>query len=115
MSNDKKPWATKEEITTILAGVGAFTLVIGYVSVSLAWRGFVLSKLWAWHIEGVLHEAALTIPTGIALLILAQILLGDSWRKLKQTSEASNLKVHSTGWAAAGLALLVGWIIHVAL
>ena len=105
----------EEDVKAIFAGVGMFASGLAYIAASLLLRGFILHKLWGWHVQGVLTEVSLGTLQALGMILVFRVIEGNSYLKSREENSAPAWKSHLDGWTISAFALLVGWLVHVAL
>lgn len=76
-------------------------------------RGFVLQVLWGWFMVTTFALAALTIPQALGLSMTVSFLTYQiSNRKPNTDTDHTAVEMTVTGIMWSGMALAMGWIIH---
>ena len=80
---------------------------LGLITVSVLWRGYVFSVLWAWFVQSLFGLPALSVPQAIGVALVATAL---THRFIKNDCKPFEPVVDL--FTAPALLLVMGWIVR---
>lgn len=76
-------------------------------------RGFVVSKLWLWHVVPVFHLAPITVSQAISVSLIFSVLTYHYTPDDKKRSAEEVIGLLLAPFLTNFLLLFMGWVIHV--
>lgn len=95
--------------------IGAVTVVIVCSIFTTLWYGYALTVLWAWFMPKTFGLSPLSIPAGLGLALIVQMLAPSSSSSDKDDSDSVSeavVKAVTKGFFKPALALVIGYIVQ---
>jgi hypothetical protein len=101
----------QEDTKTLSQATGELVDLCLLLAVCMAWRGYVVTKLWAWFIVTHFGAAPLGLTTAIGLSILAGMFSVSTARSKDQKEDDITATRVVLALAFPAMGLLFGWIV----
>lgn len=97
------------------AGAWLWLVFILSIPWTIAWRGYVLSVLWAWFVVTTFEAPALSIPAAIGLSLVVGFLTQQYQQTKTDNDQDQTIRIIvglGITIGAPAFALLMGWIVR---
>lgn len=91
--------------------LGEIVLLLAVIAVCSVWRGYIVTKLWAWFVTAHFGIAPIGIPTAIGLAIIAGMFTVSTAPSKDKTDDKITGKRVVLALGLPAFALLFGWVV----